>query len=188
MTLKDKQETNDNASSLGEDRPVVRRIGRPRTWPQVRLAPRLGWEAVDRNENRARIVAALEDVPGLSFRGLSRALGLASGTLRHHLPVLQSQDLIWRMDFGQSHRYFAGPCPEEVTPKILASSCLVDELDLRILAELTHERIQASVIEAVAGNGVARSKVQHRLYRLEDLGLVRVERTCHFVYYKRCES
>jgi len=63
---------------------------------------------------RRRIHAFVSESPGLHLREIQRRLGIALGTLRYHLRVLEDESFILAMRERNRKRYFAtGMSPEE---------------------------------------------------------------------------
>ena len=149
------------------------------------LLPRFERGFVERHPNRIKILAAIEDVPGLTFRGLVRALGLASGTVQYHVHRLERENRIWRLEVGCAHRYFIGPRPRHVTPELLLKSAMMDDLDQRIFTATTQKCMQIDLLNALQEDGTPRSTIQHRIQRLERLGILDCVRSGRCNYYTR---
>lgn len=126
--------------------------------------------------NRKRILDVLNERPGLCFRALLRATGLAAGTVRHHLPTLERRGLITTIQHGQRILHFPGdepPGPEQVRVAVLRD---LDEAWRAVYdVAATHpEWPQKRILDALPEQN--RSTAQHRLRRLVELGLLEERR------------
>lgn len=133
------------------------------------------------NRNRARIRAVVAAKPGLSFRAISRATGIASGTARHHLSVLQRRREI---------------VEERVGRRLLAYYPAGLDESKRLKARIQRDAALAQVYETVRRLGQPcqsmildaveqpRSTTQHRLGRLVAMGAVSVRHGVRRSFYE----
>lgn len=122
--------------------------------------------------NRRRLLDRIVDDPGINFRGLVRASGIAAGTTRHHLTVLVRSGLVTEQGYGSTRRFFAGSAGGGWEHKVL-----LREPGLRQLFEwvaASPGATQRQVLDAMAAAGWSRSTTQHRLQRLAEGGAVQV--------------
>lgn len=122
------------------------------------------------NEHRRSLYETIRADPGRCLTTVSEESGVALSTARHHLRVLEEENLIRSVKSGGKRRYLP-----------------VDEGDAELLTALA-EPATRRVLEALATIGPARngglaeeldrdpSTVSHHLSKLEELGLVRRER------------
>jgi predicted transcriptional regulator len=77
------------------------------TWaPFVALFSRVSGPAVLNNKTRELIYLHIQERPGAYYRSIQRDLGLAQGTLTHHLYTLERENLIQRQRHGLRLRFF----------------------------------------------------------------------------------
>lgn len=63
-------------------------------WPQLKGALLAIWRPTRDHPTRERLKAAIAAEPGIHFHALRRLTGIAAGTLRHHLRVLEQEGVI----------------------------------------------------------------------------------------------
>lgn len=136
--------------------------------------------------NRKRIEAALQATPGLGFRALCRATGLAMGTVQHHLGVLRARGRVWCVWMFGASRHFVGRRPASRREFVEAVVVSFDAVDGRLYVVVRDEGplCQSMIVERFSG--VARSCVQHRLKRLVDLGVLESWREGRYRFYAVC--
>ena len=121
-------------------------------------------------QRRDALLALIRQRPGMTFRCISKASLIASGTCRHHLAVLKKRKLLWTMRQGGRLLHFPGPEPLE-QERLQALRHSLDDLDKSLLDFL---EARGSVIQAVLLDldpDEARSTVQNRVHRLVRFGL-----------------
>ena len=117
--------------------------------------------------NRQRILAAVAASPGITFQGLVRASGVASGTCSHHRTVLLRQARLVERRHGIACHYFL---PDQRSDVL---AILEAEAGLKAVADVLRRSpgiIQGEVIASFPA--WPRSTVQHRLRRLQEAGIV----------------
>lgn len=122
---------------------------------------------------RITIMATLKAQPGLGFRELSKASGVAAGTLNHHLNVLERHGYAWSISHGPKRRTFPGRRPDDVAALAAARKAGLGPGMQTLLAFVQGHPFccQREVFDAFPG--MPRSTVQHTLARLEREGFVR---------------
>lgn len=105
---------------------------------------------------RRRILKTLEDRPGLCYRELQTALTAANGTLRHHLDVLQSQQVITVLPVNGRTCYFAGgPSQVEVLrSKVVSEERMATQLPIGL------SLVQRLILENIEREGSPRSQAE----------------------------
>ena len=63
-------------------------------------------ETSDGRFQRGRLIGYLTANPGCHFRALMAALKMSNGQITHHLRLLETQELIWRINDGRFVRYY----------------------------------------------------------------------------------
>lgn len=130
--------------------------------------------------NRTKIHDAVTRRPGISFNELRRTTGLANGTIRHHLQILQDLDLIEARSLGQYARFYPrGTRAKEVEKLAVLQSG--GNLAVYHLVQVRPGISQQEVLDAFAGQ--PRSSVQFRLKALALGGLIRAERAGNRLRY-----
>jgi predicted transcriptional regulator len=136
-------------------------------------------DALD-HPNRAKLHAIILQDPGINFRQLARASGLAAGTARHHLTVLGRAGLVVEQGFGFTRRFFAPRAPSDAAVVLLRESSL-KQLHDWIKANPGAPQLQ--VLDAMAPLGWSRSTTQHRLQRLVQGGALQLRCQGRFKRY-----
>lgn len=116
--------------------------------------------------NRQRILDVVAARPGLTFRALTRASGVASGTCAHHRSILLRQERLVERRLGKQLRYFL---PEQASGPL---AILEAEPGIKAVADVLRARpgaIQKDVVAAFPA--WPRATVQHRLQRLVSAGV-----------------
>lgn len=131
---------------------------------------------------REAICTVVGSRPGECFRSLARLTGMPPGTLAHHLRVLKREGLVQEMPLGARRIFFAagGPLPDE------GAATLMREAPLAALhGWLVREgpASQRKALDEMGRRGWPRSTTQHRLERLQALGLVSIRRSGRYVFY-----
>ncbi|MHB8634550.1 MAG: helix-turn-helix domain-containing protein [Thermoplasmatota archaeon] len=130
--------------------------------------------------NRAILLALIENRPGMTFRSLVAASGIASGTTRHHLNVLVRQRRIWYARIGCRLAHYPGAQPTTDAERLYAMLAGLDGLDRTLLAVMALGDVRGQRPFLDAAQGVPRSTVQNRLERLQARGFItRLAGPCH---------
>lgn len=141
------------------------------------LAPlftRLTKQEALEHPKRQRIFTYVQEHPGANFREVARSTGIAAGTVRHHLTVLErAGHLVEHQHLGtvrlfENHGKF---------DRDWADVVLLREPPLAKLHQWITEHpnsAQKDALEAMEREGWSRSTTQHRLSRLVDGGLVAI--------------
>lgn len=141
------------------------------------LAPlftRLSKQEALEHPKRQSIFAYVQEHPGANFREVARSTGIAAGTVRHHLTVLErAGHLVERQHLGtvrlfENHGKFDHNWADVV---------FLREPPLAQVHDWLKEHVgspQKSVLEAFEKQGWSRSTTQHRLARLVEGGLVSI--------------
>jgi predicted transcriptional regulator len=108
----------------------------------------------------------------LGFRSLARQSGIASGTARHHLGILERQDLIWTQRRDQRLLHFPGPKPALELQRANQVRATLDFVDRAFLAYVDARGCVHQKMVLAAYCMMPRSTVQHRLKRLVRWGVL----------------
>ena len=128
--------------------------------------------------NRNALLAAITREPGLTFRGVCRAAGIATGTARHHLSGLRGAGQVVCFTRALEHLYY----PAGWTGATAARHALLAEAGFRELLDCLRDkpRCQREVADALPW---PRSTTQNRLKRLTQAGALRfVPRGRYLIY------
>ncbi|MBW3583502.1 MAG: winged helix-turn-helix transcriptional regulator [Euryarchaeota archaeon] len=147
----------------------VWRLGRYRLMQWLLLGflfSRLERDAVLNNARRSEIFAAIQNTPGISFGDIRRRLGLPSGSLVHHLGVLERHGFVRCVREGFRTRFYVRGEPLDGKPYLT--------------------RTQEALLQALRANpgilqkhlaqivGLSRQGVRYHVAQLEAMGLVQV--------------
>lgn len=125
-----------------------------------------------KHDTRPAIFDAIDDSPGLSLTELSEQTNVSISTLRHHLRVLEREDLIASERVRGSRRVY----PAYTEPEAIElAAALNDEATAPIVNALARLN-QATVSDLAEAIDRDDSTVTHHLQHLEEKGLVVRER------------
>ncbi len=134
---------------------------------------------------RVRILATLEENPGLCYRELQTVLNAANGTLRHHLDVLQARKSVIIMPVNGRTCYFAGAPSqiEELRGMKLGEQAAANALPIGlslvqrlILVNIEEEGVPRSQSELARRIGRSRATVHSAVKVLRRRGILREDR------------
>lgn len=146
-------------------------------WPALRLGAiglfsRVQGPALLDNQSRSRIMDAVASQPGIHFKELRRLTGIPNGALVHHLRKLTDSGILVAQRSGRYVCYFG----RAVDAGQLRSVEAVKAAGARKLLEAV-QREPGLGPEAIASRcGLAVSTVHYHMARLEQAGLLRVDR------------
>ena len=137
--------------------------------PFVPLWARLRREDILDNEKRVLVRGYLAANPGANFAAIRSDLGMGVGTLAYHLWVLETEGIIKSWRDGRLRRY----APSE--HRMAARQPRLTDIELFLLQSIRRspEITQQELAEEV---GVSQPAISYHMTRMEELGIVRVER------------
>jgi predicted transcriptional regulator len=141
------------------------------------LAPlftRLTKEQALEHPRRKQIFDYIRDHPGANFREVARNTGIAAGTVRHHLNVLERSGQVVEHNHGSTVRLFEnhGKFDQNWSDLVLLREPALGTLHDWLKGHPNSP--QKAVLEAMEANGWSRSTTQHRLSRLVDGGVASI--------------
>lgn len=117
---------------------------------------------------RGRIFGMIEDHPGINYTTIRKRLGLANGTLTHHLATLERQEYVRAEYDGLYKRFYPMHAP------VLAPDTELSQLQADLLAALG--RLPGISQSALSKElGVSKRVVHYHIHQLLAAHLVRVE-------------
>jgi DNA-binding transcriptional ArsR family regulator len=143
------------------------------------MALRMSPEAALHHPLRAAILQVVRETPGQNFLALGRRLGVAPGTLRHHLAVLTRTGLLRLEPVGS--RLAILPADERRSPAVVALLCDPDLAALRDFVASRGRVYQRQIIQAFPA---PRSTTNNRLKRLAAGCALRVQRQGRCLFYE----
>jgi predicted transcriptional regulator len=149
---------------------------------------RLSKDQALEHPRRKQIFDYVQKNPGTNFREISRKTGIAAGTVRHHLNVLERSDLLVERQHGSTIRLFENHGKYD---RNWADMVLLREAVLATLYGWLKEHPnspQKAVLEGMEAHGWSRSTTQHRLARLVDGGLVSIRLQGRLKIYSPSDS
>lgn len=143
------------------------------------MAARLSPGVAVRHPTRAAILEVVQAAPGHGFCELARKLGIAPGTLRHHLSVLTRSDLVRLESVGA--RLAILPAGERRSPAAVA---LLRDPELAALRDFVacHGRVHQRQISTAFP--APRTTTHHRLRRLTEVCALRAQRQGRVLFYE----
>ena len=130
--------------------------------------------------NRAGIYRLIREEPGISTKDIADRLGLAWGTVTHHLGKLEKRRFVVSKKYGKYRRYFANGAGGSQDKDALAVLRLDRTGDVAALIQRHPGVSQKAVSEML---GVSSSTILWHVKRLEEVHLVRKVRDGKLVRY-----
>lgn len=138
------------------------------------------------DENRARIFSLIRDVPGISTKDVADRLGLAWGTVTHHLAKLEKRRMVVSKKYGKYRRYFVnGAMPQTEQKDALAVMRVPATAEVANFIKANPGWTQKHVSQAL---GVSSSTILWHVKRLEQVGVVSKIRDGKTVKYFAAEG
>lgn len=135
--------------------------------------------------NRASIYRLIQQEPGISTKDVAERLGLAWGTVTHHLGKLEKRRFVVSKKYGKYRRYFANGEGGTQEKDALAVLRLDRTGDVAALIRANPGVTQKAVSEAL---GVSSSTILWHVKRLEEVRLVTKVREGKIVRYYPAEG
>lgn len=119
---------------------------------------------------RRELMERIDAHPGMSFRDIVRETGWISGTVRHHLSVLERTGVVERRPHKGTHRFFPAGSTKDWQQVVVLRNPEARQLWEWLTAYPGVS--QKQIIAATARWGWTRSTAQNRLKQLEEAGIV----------------
>ena len=126
------------------------------------------------NELRERIMDMLAQSPGSYLGKMGRELRVPTSTLKYHLNILRSFDMVTTVKKGRCRHYF--PRRRRFTDHEKRMFAALEHAPTRRMVELIRQRPAVSQAGLVDMTGLSQSTVAWHLGKLEEMGLVLSER------------
>lgn len=138
----------------------------------IPLFTRLSKAEALEHPNRQRIYAYIQEHPGANFREVARMTGIASGTVRHHLTILERSGHIVEHPHQGTVRLFEnhGKFDHNWSDVVLLREAPLAQVHAWL--QVHPHSPQKDVLAAFEGLGWSRSTTQHRLARMVEGGVV----------------
>lgn len=133
------------------------------------VAPLLVRDPLD-NDRRQRIFSFLQDVGMAHVREIHRATGYQMPSLRYHLRVLRSHDLVARVEQNGYTVFF--PLSEDLCAEEREKLALLADSSRRSIAETLVQAGEATQDELIEAVGLSQPQVSRHVSRLVDGSLV----------------
>ncbi len=133
---------------------------------------------------RPKIIALLQEQPGLGITDVCHRLGIGWGTAVHHLTRLESAGLVHSQDAGRRRRFFL---PGESATRRTAVCVLSSDLNRRLL-DYVRSHPGASQTQLCAALSISAPLAHKYLARLMEHHLVTATRQWRTVQYYPAES
>lgn len=135
----------------------------------------LGFRIVDHSNaagvlKRKHIYAFIKASPGTCISGIANNMGLNRGTLRHHLKILQAENLVeTHNDHGKVH-YFQNNSTYEEKEKLILSA-LQNEMTRRIVSKILVKECNTNT-DLARTTGISKGTVTWHIKQLKKLDLI----------------
>lgn len=133
------------------------------------------------NMLRERIMDLLVASPGCYLGKMGRDLGVPTSTLKYHLNILKSFDLVTTVKKGRCRHYF--PKRRRFTDHEKRMFAALEHAPTRRMVELVRANPGVSQAGLVQMTGLSQSTVAWHMGKLEEMGLVLSERRGVKEYY-----
>ena len=133
------------------------------------------------NGLRERIMELLTRQPGCYLGKMGRDLGVPTSTLKYHLNILRSFDLVTTVKKGRCRHYF--PKRRRFTDSEKRMFAALEHAPTRRMVEIIRESPGVSQAGLVARTGLSQSTVAWHMGKLEEMLLVSSERHGVKEYY-----
>lgn len=126
------------------------------------------------NELRERVMDLLVTNPGSYLGKMGRDLAVPTSTLKYHLNILRSFDLVTTVKKGRCRHYF--PRRRRFTDQEKRMFAALEHAPTRRIVELVRATPSVSQAGLVQLTGLSQSTVAWHMGKLEEMGLVQSER------------
>lgn len=126
------------------------------------------------NQLRERIMDLLVSNPGCYLGKMGRDLAVPTSTLKYHLNILRSFDLVTTVKKGRCRHYF--PKRRRFTDQEKRMFAALEHVPTRRMVELVRQTPGVSQAGLVDLTGLSQSTVAWHMGNLEEMGLVQSER------------
>ena len=133
------------------------------------------------NQLRERIMDLLVNSPGCYLGKMGRDLSVPTSTLKYHLNILKSFDLVTTVKKGRCRHYF--PKRRRFTDHEKRMFAAIEHAPTRRMVELVRTKPGVSQAGLVQMTGLSQSTVAWHMGKLEEMGLVVSERRGVKEYY-----
>ncbi|MHB8586865.1 MAG: winged helix-turn-helix transcriptional regulator [Thermoplasmatota archaeon] len=126
------------------------------------------------NELRMRVMDYLTSNPGSYLGRISKDLAIPTSTLKYHLSILRSFEMVTTVKKGRCRHYF--PRRRRFSDEEKSLFAAMEHRPTRRMVELIHHNPGISQSGLVKTTGLSQSTVAWHMAKLEQLGLVTSER------------
>lgn len=137
------------------------------------------------NELRSRVMEYLLANPGSYLGKISRELSIPTSTLKYHLNILRSFEMVTTAKKGRCRHYF--PRRRRFSDEEKSMYAAIEHEPTRRMVEIVARHPGISQAGLVQTTGLSQSTVAWHMAKLEDLGLVTSERNEVKEYYLQGE-
>lgn len=145
----------------------------------------LSREEVLDNELRKRIMEHLHEKPGSYLGKISRELDVPTSTLKYHLNILRSFDLVSTVKKGRCRHFF--PKRKRFTDVEKKMYAAIEHGPTRRIVQIIHQNPGISQGGLVQATGLSQSTVAWHMAKLEEMNLIRSQRNDVKEYFLRTD-
>lgn len=135
------------------------------------------------NDLRARVIQHLFEQPGSYLGKIGRELSVPTSTLKYHLNILRSFDLVTTVKKGRCRHYF--PRRRRYTDLEKRMYAALEHAPTRRIVSILYRNPGISQGGLVRETGLSQSTVAWHMAKLEDMNLIRSHRNDVKEYYLR---
>jgi predicted transcriptional regulator len=142
---------------------------------------RIGRSNIFTNLNRKRLYDFIKSFPGAYFNEIIKKTGFNRGTVRYHLEVLETHNVIECYKANGKTRYFQNSFSHEEKDKAIIA-VLKNDMDRRIILEILNGQYisNETLVEKM---GISASTISWHIKHLREQGMVRAESEGRYTTY-----
>ena len=142
---------------------------------------RIGRSNALANLNRERLYDFIKSCPGVYFNEIIKKTGLNRGTVKYHIDVLKTQNMIESYKANGKIRYFQNNFTYEEKDKAVIAA-LKNDVDQKIILEILNDQCitNKTLVEKI---GVSASTISWHIRRLKGQGIVEDNRQGQYTTY-----
>ena len=142
---------------------------------------RIGRSNALANLNRERLYDFIKSCPGTCYSEVIKKTGLNRGTVRYHMEVLETQNMIESYKANGKIRYFQNSFTYEEKDKAVIAA-LKNDMDQRIILEILNGQCitNKTLVEKM---GVSASTISWHIKHLKEQGIVRADTEGRYATY-----
>ena len=149
--------------------------------PVLGVCKRISRSNALENLNRDRLYDFIKSCPGAYFSEIITKTGLNRGTVRYHMEVMETQNMIESYKAKGKTRYFQNNSTYEKKDKAVIAA-LKNDMDQRIISEILNGQCSTNKT-LVEKMGISASTISWHIKHLKEQGIVEDDRQGQYTIY-----